>query len=518
MRRIRDVLTYTFEQKLSHRQIAQVVGVHHSTIKDYLDRFANTPLSWPLPTELDDSALEEHLFPLSVGKENPRTTPIDFDYIHEELKIPGATLDALHLEWMETTPPEQHIGYEQFCRRYKAYKKSLRISMRRTDPYGELIYVDFSGKTIDITQHDTGEIKTAEIFVGVLGGSSYTYCEATWTQKSRDWIGAHARMLEYFGGTPRIVVPDNLKAAVTKADRFDPVINESYRAMCRYYNGIVPVPARAYRPKDKARAEAGVLLVQRWILFKLRKRKFFTLEEANREIRLLLEQLNHKPFQKLQGSRYSRWLEYEKPALKALPAIPYEFAEWGKVRASVDYHVKIDDHHYSVPYQLRGKEFEYRMTDREVELIMKGRSTALHQRSFEKEGTTTLVEHLYPAHKAVKWSEDVAFAWAAGIGPSTEAILRAQLSKVGGYFLGYRITQAMKSLEKAHGPLRLEEACAYGLAHKITKTPELRNILDKKLDRLFAGESAHSATPDIEHENIRGAEYYDRLLQTQKEL
>jgi len=517
MRKIRDVLTYSFERKLSQRQIANVIGVHRSTINDYLERFKNSEISWPLPADIDDTALEERLFPHSASKEPQKAAPIDFDYVHAELKKRGATLDALHAEWLETTPLSQHISYEQFCRRYKAYKKSLRISMRRTDPYGEKVYVDYSGMTMGITQRDTGEIKTAQVFVGVLGGSGYAYCEVTWTQRSHDWIGSHIRMFEYFGGVPRIVVPDNLKAAVTKADRHTPVINQTYQALCRHYNNIVPFPARPYRPKDKARAENGVSLAQRWILFRLRKRKFFTLEEANQEIRVLLERWNHKPFQKQQGSRFSRWLEHELPVLQALPATPYEFAEWGKVRAGVDYHVEIDGHSYSVPYQLRGKEIEYRMTDRIVDLIVKGKSVALHQRSFVKGGLTTLDTHLHPSHKAVQWSNEDALTWAASIGPSTEAVLRIQLSKAIGHYLAYRITQAIKSLEKAHDKVRLEQACTYGLAHKITNTAGLRNILDKRLDQLFAEESPNPAIPDIDHKNIRGAEYYDRLLRIEKE-
>jgi hypothetical protein len=263
-----------------------------------------------------------------------------------------------------------------------------------------------------------------------------------------------------------------------------------------------------------------VLLTQRWILFALRKRKFFTLEEANREIRVLLERLNQKPFQKREGSRFARWQEHELPALQQLPAAPYEIAEWGKVRAGVDYHVLIDGHSYSVPHQLRGREFEYRMTDKVIDLIYKGKTVVLHQRSYEARGTTTLDTHRSPAHLAVHQTDDDALAWAAGVGPGTVAVMRLQLSKGNGHLMGYRITQAMKSLAKAHTPSRLEEACAYALDNRITSVPDIRNILSRKLDKLFSSDT--SATSDIAvhnvvHENIRGAQYYDRILNSDEE-
>lgn len=518
MRRTRDVLNYAVGRGLSIRQTAAITGVNRTTVAEYLERFEKSDLSWPLPTDIDDLSLEKKLFPgwaRMRGGSDP--TAIDFDYIHVEMKLPGASLAVLHAEWCEQSP-DRPIGYSQFCKRYKAYKRSLRISMRRTDPHGEVAYVDYSGKTIDITDPNSGEIRRAQVFVGVLGGSSYTYCEASWTQRSRDWIASHVRMLEFFGGAPRVLVPDNLKAAVTKADRFSPVINETYHAMCRYY-GVVPVPARAGRPKDKARGEGAVCLAQRWILFVLRKHKFFSLEEANRKIRDLLTKLNNRSFQKKAGSRFSLWLEHERPVLLPLPVEPYEIAEWGKVRAGVDYHVEVDKHHYSVPYQQRDKEFEYRLTEQIVELIFKGQSVVAHRRSYESGKTTTLPEHQPPAHKAVQqWSAEEALVWAADIGPSTRKMLELRLSNLAGSYMGYRMTQSIKSLVKSHGNARLEEACTYALAHKITSIPELRTILAKRLDQLFSDDMPIAPVPCNEHENIRGPGYYSRLLTPVEEV
>lgn len=516
MRQIRDVLTYLFERRLSQLQTSKVVGIHRTTVLKYLERFQQSGLTWPLPDELDDAALERLLFPNAPNRGTTADDEIDFACVYAEMQKRGATLAELHGEWLEQSTSPSPIGYSQFCRRYSEYMKSQRISMRRTEIFGQNAYVDYSGMTINIANRETGEVRSAQIFVGVLGGSSYTYCEATWTQRSRDWIGSHTRMFDYFGGIPCVIVPDNLKAAVTKAHRFAPEINESYQAMCRYY-GVVPFPARAFRPKDKARAEGAVLLAQRWILFVLRRRTFFSLEEANRAIRTLLDQLNHKPFQKRPGSRYSCWLEHELPTLQPLPAVPYEFAEWGRVRAGKDYHVHIDEHHYSVPYQLRGKEFDYRMTDKVVELIFKGKPVATHPRSFEADQTITQASHQAPAHRAVRWDKDSALSWAESIGPNTAAVLNAKIDKVKGELMGYRVTQTMKSLLKAHGAVRLEEACAYAAAHKLTRGSDLRTVLDKRLDRLFAQEVTPAAPSSIDHPNIRGAHYYDRLLATDEE-
>lgn len=516
MRRIRDVLHYCLDKKFSNRQIARVTGISHTATAKYVKRFSEAGMSWPLPDDVDDIALEKALFPtaLPVKSKSPKEilAAIDFEYLHNEMKKPGATMTMLHLEWLEQVPDGFELSYSQFCRRYREYKKSLKISMRKTEVYGETAYVDYSGITIDITLSVSGEVRPAQIFIGVLGGSNYTYCEATWTQRSQDWIGSHVRMFSYFSGVPRVIVPDNLKAAVTKADRFSPVINESYNALCRYY-GTVVFPARARKPKDKPRAEAAVLLVQRWILFVLRKRKFFSLEEANKEILVLLDKLNQKPFQKMAGSRRDRWQEDEISALQPLPVVAYEFAEWGKVRAGIDYHVLIKGHYYSAPHQLRGKELEYRLTDTVVDLIYRGKSVALHKRSYASDKSTTSDLHRHPAHNAVqRWSSEETLEWAAEVGPNTVEVLRNQLTKSNWYQIGYRITQAMKSLAKAHSNSRLEEVCAYARANNITSVPDIRKILVQQLDRIFSNEEPVTTTHETEHENIRGAKYYEQLL------
>jgi len=516
MRRIRDVLTGVYEKRLSLRKCSKYTGVSRTSVQEYMERFQRSGLSWPLSPEIDDQALEEALFPSVKVIALINNAAIDFEKLHSELQMKGATLAVLHNEWLQETPKELHLSYSQFCRSYKDFRKTLRISMRRVETYGEVVYVDYSGATIEIADRKGGPDRTAQVFIGVLGGSNYTFCEVTWSQRSWDWLASHVRMFEFFGGVPRIIVPDNLKPAVTLANASSPVVNETYFALCRHY-GILPFPARPRTPKDKARAEGGVLLAQRWILFVLRKRKFFSLEEANREIRTLLEKLNSRPFQKLQGCRLTKWLEHERATLSELPAQMYELAEWGKVRAGLDYHVRIDRHHYSVPYKLKGEQFEYRMTATAIDLLFKGNCVTLHQRSFEIDGTTTLKEHRHPAHSAVSdWNEEDAMNWAREIGENTAALLQIQLNKIRGYYLGYRSTQSLKSLVKIFGNVRMEEACAYAVKYKATSASELRDILSKKLDLLLSNDTADDHSVEIIHENIRGSKYYDELIESNK--
>lgn len=518
MRKIRDVLVCAYDKEVSERETSMRTGVSRRTISEYKRRFMRCGLPWPIPPDIDDDALEVALYPGTIAPPRQALYDIDFATVHLELRKKGATLAVLHEEWLQAVPQEQHISYSQYCRRYNDYKNSLRISLRQRYTNGELALVDYAGPTIEVTDCATGEVRAAQIFIGVLGGSNYTFCEATWSQKSRDWIESHCRMFEFFGGVPAVVVHDNLKSAVTRADRLSPVMNDSYQAVCRYY-GTHPFAARAYRPKDKAKAEVGVLIVERWILFRLRKRKFFSLAELNQAIKELLTQLNLKPFQKLPGSRFGNWIDSEKASLQPLPDERYEYAEWGKVRAGIDYHATIDAHAYSVPYQLRGEEFEFRLTATSVDLLLKGKCVATHVRSYEPGKSTTLPAHRSAAHTAFSgWTEDNALQWAQEIGPATHAVMADQLAKINNDLFGYRTTQAMKKLVQSYGKTRVEEANAYAHIHGLMRTHNLRNILSRNLDKLFAQSSVRDEadqTASIQasaHENIRGANYYEQIL------
>jgi len=515
VRIVRDVLRYTFEMNYSQRRIATMTGFSRRVVERILKQFEKIGLTWPIPPEIDDKKLDELINPKT--RDRPSFGSIDFAYVDLELKKPGATLAILHEEWKAQAPEINRYQYNSFCKKYREWKKSQRLSMRGEIHYGEAAFVDYSGKTVGVTDKATGEIRQAQLFVGVLGGSNYTYAEVTWTQRIPDWIASHVRMFEFFGGVPETVVPDNLKSAVTIADRYEPRINESYLQLCRHYC-TAPLPARSGKPKDKSRAEAAVLLCQRWILFRLRKRTFFDLAEANQAIRALLEELNRKSFQKISGSRFSRWIEHEQPALRPLPSERYEAAVWGTVRAGPDYLVRIDGHSYSVPHEKRGQEFDYRATNTSIELLQFNQSIVTHARSTEKDGVTMLAEHRAAAHEAVQgWTKERALSWAREMGPKTAEHLETLLDRCRGRHSEYRTTQAMRTLAKKYGNDRLEKVCAYAAAHNILGTKELRDVLSKKLDLLMENEAVEERPAAIDHCNIRGSAHYQSLLQTHGE-
>lgn len=511
----RAILEYLLDRRLSKREAARAAGVDRNVVTKVLHRYQKAGLGWPIPYGLSDEELRALIYPYRNGPSVAHT--IRFDTLHLSMQQKGATLTVLHQEWVDEDPEHNNLKYSQFCKLYREYREQLQISMRRVDPFGEVCYVDYSGMTVSYFNRDTMQEIECQIFIGVLGGSQYTFCEATHTQRIPDWIGSHTRMFTFFGGVPRTTVFDNLKSAVTKADRFFPEINRSYKAMCRHY-GTIPFAARARKPKDKPKAEAGVLLAQRWILFALRKRRFFSLAELNDEIAVLLARLNDRKFQKKSGSRRLRWVEHERLALKPLPLEPYVLAEWGKARVGRDYHVEIEHNFYSVPNRFRNTEVDFRLTEDTVELLQSGSSIACHARSYDKEAVFTKEEHQPPNHRAVaSWTSEDALKWASSIGRNTEIMLSIQLKRSPNFLSGYRTTEGMKRLCKSYGDKRLEEVCSYAVENGVTSMDALRTILSKRIDSLLPQGVADSAASKVEHENLRGANYYTEILTAFKE-
>ena len=339
MRKIREILRLKHECGRSNRDIGQSCGIGSSTVSEYLQRVRMAGLAWPLPEGLSDQALEQRLFPPPIPRDTARLLP-DFHEIHKELQSRrGVTLNLLWQEYKEQHP--DGYQYSWFCQHYRAWSARLDVVMRHEHRAGEKLFVDYAGQTREVVNPVTGAIRQAQIFVAVLGASNYTYAEATWSQQIEDWIGSHVRALAFFGGVPEAIVPDNLKSGVNKACRYEPDINPTYHDLARHYQTVV-LPARVRKPRDKAKAEAGVLLVERWILARLRKHTFFSLAELNREITRLLQRLNTHPFKKLPGSRQSCFAQLDRPALKPLPPVPYELARWKKATVHLDYHVEVE--------------------------------------------------------------------------------------------------------------------------------------------------------------------------------
>lgn len=505
MRKIRDVLRLAFDCKMSNRRIAKGLGISRSVVSDYLIRFSTSKLAWPLPEDLDDAALGLRLLPPHSVADLVQNHEPSWMKIHEDMKKKGATRQVLYDEHVRDQGYD--MSYTTFCRGYRRFKKTLRRYMRQVHKAGEKVFVDFGGKTLTITDLATGHNHQAHIFCGVLGASRYTYAEAVWSQELEHWVGAHARMFAFFGGVPKMVICDNLKAGVTKASRTDPEINATYLDMAAHY-GTMIFPARPYEPQDKSPAENGVLLIQRWILFRLRNRTFVSIPEANAAIRELLRELNARPFQKLDGSRLTLFEAIERLALLSLPRDSYIYCEFHKARIGPDYHFDIEGHHYSVPYRLIGKEVEVRLTVQTVEAFDRGKRVASHPRSRMAGETTTSPEHMDPQHRHYsQWNPQRALEWGMEVGVQTHALIQLLLAKHKAVEMSYRSIASLQKLGNECGFDRLETACGLGLKNRADKVDRIRSILKHKLDLTCPREEGEQEA-DFDHSNIRGPQYY----------
>ena len=504
MRKIKEVLRLA-AQEMSHRQIARICGISRPTVSSFVRRATEAGLTWPLPDELSETELEARLFPgTPAGWGEVRPIP-DWVQVHRELKRKSVTLFLLWQEYRSV-----HVNgyqYSWFCDQYRHWQGKQDVVMRQDHRAGERCFVDYAGQTVGIVDADTGAIHPAQIFVAVLGASNYTYAEATWTQSLPDWIGAHQRAFSFFGGVPKIVVPDNLKAGVHQAHRYDPDLNPTYQDLASHY-GMAVIPARVRRPKDKSKVETGVLVVERWILAALRNHTFFTLGELNQAITRLLEQVNQRPFKKLPGSRTSLFQSLDQPALKPLPPNPYVYAQWKKVRVHIDYHVEIKGHYYSVPYALVKTQLDARITERTVECFHKGKRVASHVRSNQKGRHTTVREHMPKSHQQyADWSPKRLIQWANKIGPATARMIETILNSRRHPEQGYRSALGILRLGKAYSEPRLEAACYRALSLGSYRYKSIESILKSGLDQHPITESPQaSLLPD--HDNLRGPGYY----------
>lgn len=505
MRLIKEVLRLKHAARLSHRQIARALKLSLGVVSKYLSAAERAGLSWPLPDAMDDTALERALWPGDSPPE-PRFARPDFSYVHEQLRRKGVTRQLLWEEYRAAHPADGY-GYTQFCVFYREWTKHLRLSMRQTHRAGEKLFVDYAGLTVAVVNAVTGETREAQVFVAVLGASNYTYAEATWTQALPDWVSSHARAFAFFGGAPRLVVPDNLKSGVSRACRYEPLLNTTYSEMLAHYQ-TAALPARPYKPRDKAKVEAAVQLVERWILARLRNLSFFSLFDLNLAIRHLVSALNDHPFKRLPGSRRSQFEAIDRPALLPLPARPYEYAEWKKVRVHLDYHVEVEGHYYSVPHALVRRELEARVTASTVEFFHRSRRVASHARSARRGAHSTQAEHMPKAHRAhLEWTPGRFLNWALEVGPSTRDLVRHLLESRPHPEMGYRSCLGLLSLAKQYGQERLEAAAARALALSSPTRRSVHSILQRGIDRLPPAGEEPLITIRA-HGNVRGPDYY----------
>ena len=504
MRKILDVLRLSLESGRSHREIARAINASPTTVGDLLRRAKLYGITWPLPAGLSEPALEAQLYPPTAPSNQARPDP-DWPIVHRELRRKGVTLDLLWQEYKAEYPTGYR--YSGFCALYRQWVGRLSLSLRQTHTPGEKLFVDYAGQTVPITDPTSGEIRPAAIFVAVLGASNYTYSEATWSQSLPDWIGSHARTFEHLGGVTALVVPDNLKSGVTTACYYEPELTPTYRDLASHY-GTAVLPARPRRPKDKAKAEAGVLLVERWVLARLRHQRFFSLTELNRSIAELMTWLNQRPFKKLPGCRQSAFVELDRPALLPLPVNRYEFAEWKVVRVGVDYHVELVGHYYSVPYRFAREQVDSRLTASTVELFHRGTRIASHVRNDSRGRHSTVDAHMAPAHQAVQgWDAPRLLDWARRIGPHAQGVVQSILHQRRHPQQAYRACLGILRLGKAYGDERLEAACERAIAIGAASYSSLKSILKNGLDKQRVSTPGQTHLPP-EHANVRGPGYY----------
>ena len=504
MRKITEALRLHFEHALTNREIAQAIGTSPTTVGQYLRRAREAGIAYPLPEGLDDAAIETRLFPPVVSADVVRFEP-DWAWVHREMRRKSVTLDLLWQEYKAEHP--DGYRYSWFCERYRQWAGKLSVSMRQTHTPGEKLFVDYVGQTLPIIDGGTGEIRQAQLFVAVLGASNYTYAEAAWTQKLPDWIGSHVRTFEFLGGVTEIIVPDNLKSGVKHASYYDPEINPTYRDFARHY-GVAVLPARPYKPKDKAKVEGGVLIVERWILARLRNQRFFSLRDANRAIAELLASLNKKPFKKLPGCRHSAFMEMDWPVLKPLPQFRYEYAEWKTARVGIDYHIEVAGHYYSMPYRHARQQVEVRITATTVEAFCRGQRIAAHVLSPLKGRHTTLDAHMPPQHQAISgWNDQRLLNWAQGIGSSTEAAVQVMLGSRKHPQQSYRACLGVLRLANGFGNDRLNAACARALKLNAAGYRSIHSILKNSLDKQQPAIAIQASLP-LDHVNVRGPDYY----------
>ena len=512
MRKIKEVLKLKWKHGCSNSQIAKSCNISRSTVRGYLRRAEAAALSWPIDPELDDAAIESLLFPAGPIVPHFQRQMPPMEYFFQELKRKGVTLQLLWYEYKQGNP--DGYQYSQFCNLYRQWVKKLDVTLRQHHRAGEKLFVDYAGQTFPIIDSSTGEILKAYIFIATLGASNYTFVEASLRQDLPSWIKTHVHAFEFFKGVPEILVPDNTKTGIKHPCRYEPDINPTYQDLADHY-GTTVIPARPGHPRDKAKVESAVLVAERWILAALRNHTFFSLAELNKAIAEKLNDLNNRQFKKLNTTRKILYETIDKPALKPLPLHRYEYADWKRARVNIDYHVEVDRHYYSVPYQLVREQVDVRLTATTVEILWKNRTVAAHKRSYVPGGFTTIKEHMPKSHQRyLEWTPSRIIKWAGKNGPNTQKLVTRILEDKPHPEQGFRSTLGIMRLGKHYTPERLEKASMRALAIGAYSYKNVKSILKNGLDRqpLLFDHPEENLSPA--HRNIRGKHYYRRGKET----
>ena len=508
MRKIKEVLRLRFELGLGQREIARACSISQGAVHSYLKKAAAAGVCWPLPEGWDEPHVEQALFgdqrPIERSRE--RAHP---DFADSAPAVAAASSsDAAVGLGRVPAGASGRIRLQPLLRAVSALARQAGCGVAPGAPPGEKGFIDWAGATIPVHDAVTGEVWPASLFVMVLGASSYTYAEATRDQQLTAWLSAHMHAFEYFGGVPRLLVPDNPRTGVSRACRYDPDLNPTYQELAMHY-GVGVVPARPYRPRDKAKVEVGVQVVERWIIAALRHRKFFRLEEVNRAVRELLECLNQRPFRKREGSRASVFAALERSALRPLPAERFDMSQWSRARVNIDYHIAFEGNFYSVPYTLVQEPVEVRSTPTTVEIFHQGQRVASHLRSRTRGQAITENEHRPKSHQAhLEWTPSRMVKWAEQTGPHTARLFERILAEKPHPEMGYRSCLGIIRLAEQYSAARMEAAADRALRTGACRYQSVKSILKNSLDQQPLAEAADLFLPRLPHDNIRGAGYF----------
>jgi transposase len=506
MRKTKEILRLRWSQGLSVRETSRSVGVSTGVIDKTVCRARAAGLTWAQIEVLPETELEAKLYgvgPVAAGTARAQPDPV---YMHQELKRVGVTLELLHLEYLQEHP--EGYRYTSFCEVYRRWRARKPMWMRQSHKAGEKAFTDYSGKRPWFVDPTTGEVVEVELFVSALGASSYTYVEATRTQRIEDWLSSHNRMVEFYGGVTTMVVPDQLKSAVTTPCRYEPGITRSYAQWAQHY-GTAIVPARPRKPRDKAKVEVAVQVAQRWVLARLRNEVFFSLEALNARIAELLEELNARPMRAYGGaSRRDLFERLDKPALRPLPETRFEIAAWGDATVNRDYHFEVCKHLYSAPHALLGERIETRSTGTTVEGFLRGQRVCCHVRDDTPFRHTTDLAHMPQQHRHHADGIDSVLAWAETVGPFAIAMVNAIVSANVIREQGFRSARGLQRIGERFGAERTEAACKRAVGFGARSYKPVERILRLGRELTTDPRTMNDDSPGICHENVRGPGYY----------
>lgn len=506
MKQIKELCRLHLVHKLTRRAIARACCMSASTAQGYIQRLDSLGLDWSRLEAMGQEELEGLLRGRRPKEKAAAKPEPDLQYIAREMKKPGVTLQLLWEEYRESHP--DGYGRTQFYGLCRDWMKDTWPTMRLQHKAGDKMFVDFSGVKASYRDPATGQVIEAELYVAVLGASSYTFACAVASQKVPDFIGATIKALEFFGGAPNCVVIDNLKSGVTHACYWDPEINQAFAEMARHY-GVVVLPTRVSKPKDKAKVESGVLNAQRRILAALRNREFFNLQELNAAISQEVTKLNARPMQVTGRSRRELFEELEKAQLKALPPVRFSISQWKKAKVHIDYHVDVEKTYYSVPYGLIGKIVEIQYDQRTVQIYCNGKRVAAHPRTVRPGQYVTDSAHMPHEHRYyLEWTPERIQKWGATIGPHTRDLIEKIMQSKAHPEHAFRGCLGIIRLASPYTPQRVEQACYRALQLGAYSFRSVKSMLEKGLDKIVPFDLPQRSET-IDHENLRGESYYD---------